>query len=247
MRGGEAVDLGDGDARGAGDARDLGAHGADRPVAQHRDGLAGEVRDLRRVDGVAERVEERADLGRDHRGVERHDVERGHDDVLREAAVAVNAEDPGVLADVALSGAAGTARAAGHVHLGGDVLADLEVRPLAARPERDDLAAELVAVDARRLDHARHRRVPLVDVFVGAADGGGEDLDEDLGLAGDGNGDGPDLGGGGAGGGLGLDDGRHLRREAGGHEGEAGAPRLRRSLLPVLPPAFRLLPTQSPA
>ena len=213
--GGEAVDLGDGDARGSGDARDLGAHGADRSVAEDGDRRPGEVGDLRGVDGVAERVEEGADLGRDDPAVERDDVERGHLDVLREAAVAVDAEDPGVLADVAAAGQAGAARAVGDVHLGRDVLADLEMRALAAGTERDDLAAELVAVDARRLDHARHRRVPLVDVLVRAADGGGDDLDQHLGLAGDGNGDGLDLGGGRAGGGFRLDDGGHGGGEPG--------------------------------
>src|SRR5262249_7694615 len=148
--------------------------------------------------------------------VERDDVERGHLDVLGEAAVAVDAEDLRVLADVAAAGQAWAARAVGDVHLGRDGLADVEVRGLAAGSARGGLATELVAVDARRLDQARHRRVPLVDVSVRAADGGGDDLDEDLGLAGNGNGNGLDLCGGGTGGGFGLDDGGHGGGDAGG-------------------------------
>ena len=76
---------------------------------------------------------------------------------------------------------------AGDVHLGRDVLALLEVGALASGAERHDLAAELVAVDAGHLHHAGHGRVPLIDVLVGAADGGGDHADEDLGLAGAGD------------------------------------------------------------
>ena len=71
--------------------------------------------------------------------------------------------------------------AADDVHLGGDVVADCElafVDALRARAELLDEAAELVAVNARRRDLVADRRIPVIDVLVGAADGGGGDADQ---------------------------------------------------------------------
>src|ERR1700682_1178505 len=51
---------------------------------------------------------------------------------------------------------------------------------MGALAELFDEAAELVAVDARRRQRVLDRRIPVIDVFVGAADGGGGDADEDL-------------------------------------------------------------------
>ena len=211
MRGRVRVDLGDGDPGRAGDSGDLGAHRADRPVAEDRDGLARQVRDLRRVDGIAQGVQERADSRRHHLAVEGDDVEGRDRDVLGEAAVAVNPEDPRVLADVPLFRPAGAAVAAAYVHLGRNVLAFMEMRQGPARPERRDLAAELVSVDPRRLDHPGHGLVPLVDVLVRSADGRREHPDEDLRLAGLGNGHTLDFRGFGTRSRLDLDHGMHGR------------------------------------
>src|SRR5260370_27697838 len=88
----------------------------------------------------------------------------------------------------AVAGAGLGALAADQVDLRGHVIADGEVLALRALAESLDEAAELVAVDARRRHGIADRRVPMIDVFVRAADGRGGDADEHL--VGAGNGDG---------------------------------------------------------
>ena len=68
------------------------------------------------------------------------------------------------------AGAALQALAAGDVHLGGNEVAFFYAGHFVA--ECDDLAAKFVSGDERRLDAALGPAVPLVDVEVGAADGG---------------------------------------------------------------------------
>src|SRR5439155_2587237 len=77
--------------------------------------------------------------------VERQHVGCGHDDVLGERPVAVHADDAGVLADVAVAGAALQAVAAHDVTFGRHELAGLEARHAVA--DRHDLARELVPHD----------------------------------------------------------------------------------------------------
>ena len=184
MRRGLRVDVGDRDPRRARDARDFRAHGADRAVSQYRDRLSREVRDLRGVDRVAQGVQESADARRHDVPVERDDVVRGNHHVLREAAVLVDPQNARVLADMPLSRPARPAVAAGDVHLGRDVQSFAQVLALRLRAEPDDLAAELVSIDARGLHDRRHRLVPLVDVTIGSADRGRENPDEHLSGAG---------------------------------------------------------------
>ena len=105
----------------------------------------------------------------------------GNDDVFGEGAVGVHADDLDVLADVRFADAALQALAAGHVHLGGDEIAFLHAGDLVA----DGLhrAAELVSGNERRMNAALRPLVPVVNVQVGAADGGDLDLDQDVGAA----------------------------------------------------------------
>ncbi len=158
---------------------DGGGHGADRTEAGDGHRLAGQVDDLRRMHGVAEGVEEGADAQRHVRAEPDH-VRRRHLHELGEGAVFVQAVDLRARADVAVAGAALRALAADNVHLGGDIVADGEVLALRAFSELLDEAAEFVAVDPRRRHRLLNRRVPVVDVLVGAADGGRCDTDEHL-------------------------------------------------------------------
>ena len=80
-------------------------------------------------------------------------TDAGHDHVLGEGAVAVDAEDLRLLAHVRLAGAAVEADAAGDVALGRDVVARRDVADVA--PDLDDGAGELVAERERRLNAVR--------------------------------------------------------------------------------------------
>ena len=66
---------------------------ADRPAAEDRHRLAGEILAARGEDGVAERLLERRDLGRELGAVVLPDHRLGDGDELGERAVAVDAED----------------------------------------------------------------------------------------------------------------------------------------------------------
>src|SRR5258708_6247900 len=175
------------DAAGAAVLRDRGSHGADRPEAGDGHRLTSQIHDIRGVYGVAEGIEERADPQR-HVGSELDDVRGRHLDEFGEGPIFVQAVDLRAGTDVAVAGAALRALAANHVHLRGHVVADSEVLALRALAESLDEAAELVAVDARRRHRVADRRVPVIDVFVGAADGRGGDADEHFVRAGNGDG-----------------------------------------------------------
>ena len=185
VRGGEGVDLGDRDAGGARDARDLGAHRADRTVAR---GPPRTCRRGRRPASCGRRCRARRGTRPTFGGidvpVERHDVEGRHDHVLREAAVAVHAEDPRVLADVAAARCGRGGSAPQVTCISAETYwPSSRCGPLAARPEGDDLAAELVAVDARRLDHPGHRRRPTGRCACPSRRRRSRAPDQDLGLA----------------------------------------------------------------
>ena len=124
------------------------------------------------MDGVAHRIHDGADIGRD--AVELHDVGGRHRDVFGEGAVAVDADDLSAVAEVGVAGAALEAVAADDVAFGGDQVAHgEEAAGRRLRAELGDLASELVA---RSTTGGRSRRlrpaIPLPDVQVGAADAG---------------------------------------------------------------------------
>ena len=114
-----------------------------------------------------------------NRRIELPDVRLGDDDVLGECAVGVHADDLHVLADVRFADAALQALAAGHVHLGGDEVAFLDAGNFLAHGFDD--AAELVPGNERRMNAALRPLVPLINMQVGAADGGHLDLDQNVG------------------------------------------------------------------
>src|SRR5436309_119925 len=71
-----------------------------------------------------------------------------------------------------------SATATDDVPFAGDDLADVEVRHIGA--DLDDGANEFMADDERDGNGLLGPGVPLVDVQVGAADAGAQDLDEDV-------------------------------------------------------------------
>ena len=100
----------------------------------------------------------------------------GHDHVLGEGAVAVNADATAVDAEVTSAGTAVAAPAADQVALGADDVADVHIED--ADPHLRHLADELVAEDQRRRDRLLRPRVPGLDVQVGATDAGATHADE---------------------------------------------------------------------
>ncbi len=136
--------------------------------------------------GIAERIQDRRDLIVDRRRqLER--VERRDDEVFGERAGPVHADADGVAAQVAASGAAVAAVAAGDVTLARDAIARLEARDFAA--DLHDLAAVFVPDRHRHRDGLLRPGVPVIDVHVRAADGAALDADQDVVRAGDGFGD----------------------------------------------------------
>jgi hypothetical protein len=119
---------------------DRDRHEADRAAAGDEHVLD-EREGQRGVHGVAERVEDRAELGR-HIGVVHPDVRGGKGEVLRIRAVALHAESDRADAHLPAAGAAVAAHAAHDVPLAGDAVADRDV--VHQRAHLDDLAVELV-------------------------------------------------------------------------------------------------------
>src|SRR5690606_15088019 len=132
-----------------------------------------------RVDRVAQGVHDGGHLVGDG-PIELPDVGRGHHHIGGEAPVPVDATNLDVLANVGLAGPAVGAPAAGEVHLGGDGGAHGEALGVDPGAQGGQAPAELVAEDEGELEAGLGPGVPLVDVDVGAADGGGGHLDEDL-------------------------------------------------------------------
>jgi hypothetical protein len=106
------------------------------------------------------------------------DVGHGQDDVLCEAAAALDAHACGVGAEVAASGEAVAAASADDVTFAADDLSGGEVGYVGA--DFYDFADELVADGEADGDGFAGPGVPFVDVEVGAADAGLEDADLDV-------------------------------------------------------------------
>src|SRR5207253_7855496 len=150
---------------GPGGARDAHREAADRPAPHHEDGAALNLGREHCVEGIPHSVHDGADRGRN--AVQRQHVGGGHGDVLGERAVAIHADDAGVLADVAVPGTALEAVSAHDMALGGHQLAWPKLGDAIAR--RHDLPGEFVTHHQRRLDAALRPRVPVGDVDVRAA------------------------------------------------------------------------------
>ena len=127
--------------------------------------------------GVAEGVKERDDLfvealvHRDHIG-------GGDAEILGKSAVPVHAHALGTFAPLDLAGAAVAAGAAADVAFAGDQLADLQAGD--ALTQFGDLAHILVADGHAGLHMGSGPVGPVVNMYVGTADGGLVDLDQHL-------------------------------------------------------------------
>ena len=178
------VDVGDHHVARADVLADARGDDADGAGAGDQHVLAHHVELQRAVRGVAVGVEERGQLGRD--GVrDRPEVGGGHDDVFGERAGARDADAHRVRAQVLAAGAAVAAVAADQVAFGRHAVAQRIAGD--ARAHLDDAADELMADHQARRDGALAPVVPLVDVQVGAADGGFLELDQHLVRAGRGH------------------------------------------------------------
>ena len=119
------VHVGDHDVAAADEAGDRDRHDADGAGACDQHVLADQVEGQRRVGRVAEGIQDRGDLVGDRIGQLEH-VAGGQRHVLGEAAGAVDADAERVATQVAASGAAVAAVAAGDVPFARDAIADAE-------------------------------------------------------------------------------------------------------------------------
>ena len=135
--------------------------------------------------GVAEGIEERDHILR-QAFIDDDDVGLRDADVFRKRAVAVHADADGVLAPLDVAAVAVAAAVTGDVALAGNALANVQSGD--ARAKLGDLADVFMADGHGRLDVLLRPWIPVINMYVRAADGGLVDLDEDLTGAGLGNG-----------------------------------------------------------
>jgi hypothetical protein len=152
-------------------------HATDRAGARDQHILAQDGECQRRVDGIAERVEDGGDLRVDP-GPVVPDVRHRQGDQLGERPGAIDADTLRVGAQLPAPGHAVAAAAADHVALAAHEVAGVEVADVVS--DGNDLAHELVADDERHRDRALRPGVPAVDVHVGAADSGAVHADQDV-------------------------------------------------------------------
>jgi hypothetical protein len=156
---------------------DCGRHHPDRPGAGDDDVLADDGPLQRRVDGIAERVEEdaevRVELARLHPR-----VGRGDDDVVGEGPVTVDPDADRVDAHVLAAGPAVATVPADDMALPRHSVPDADV--LDVHTHLDDLAEELVPQRLRHLHRRRRPVVVVVQVEVGATESGAQNPDLDV-------------------------------------------------------------------
>ena len=157
---------------------------ADRAGARDEHVLADQVEPQCGVGGVAERIEDRGDVVADVCGHD-EDVVGGDDDVIGERTWTRDADAGVVVAELAAATLAVTAVAAGDVTLTRHPLTDLEAGHCGT--DRGDLAHELVAHHHRGRHGGLRPRIPVVDVQVGAADGGLVHTDQHVAITRDGH------------------------------------------------------------
>ena len=132
------------------------------------------------MDGIAQGIEDRADLVIDLVG-QRHDVEGGQPQILRERPLLIDADTACLGVEVELARAALTRGFADQMPLAADPLAKVQVLHIAA--EFDDLASEFMARHQRHRHGARRPFVPVPDMDIGAANAGLVDPDQHVILA----------------------------------------------------------------
>ena len=154
------VEVAGDDERRTGGAGDAHRKAADRAAAEHEDGAAGDRGFENGVDGVAHRIHDRADFGGD--SIELHHVRCGHRDVVGKRAVAVDADDPGALAEMGRAQAALETVPADDVAFRGYRVSNGEqLFALGLPAELDDLSGKLMADHHRGLEAGRWPRRPI--------------------------------------------------------------------------------------
>ncbi len=168
------------------------------------------------MDGIAERIEYGAQFAGDALG-QRHDVEGRDGQVLRETARAIDADALRFRIEVETAHARRFGIHIDDMAFAGDALAEAQVAGDAGA-DLDDFAGEFVPRDHRHGNGLLRPFVPVIDVDVGAADGGVGDADQHIFRPAVGHGCGhfPD-----AGFGLQLAEPFHGRGECGCHAGQA--------------------------
>ena len=166
----EIVDVGQNYGAGPGVTRDGGGHHADRPGTGDQHILAQQVELLRRMHGIAERIENRPYLiGNVVRQFD--DVEGRGDDKLCKGTLTVHADAASTGIEMEMAGASRFRIEVDDMALGRDPLADPEAA-VDVLANGDDLAGELVASDHGHRDVLLAPLIPVPDVDVGATDGG---------------------------------------------------------------------------
>ena len=168
----------------AGIFADTRSNHANRTCAGNEYVLTNQREHQRGVRRVAEGVKKRNNILRQAL-VDDNDVGLRNTDIFGKRAVAINANTNGILAPLDIAGMAVTAMAAGNVPFARDALADMQ--PCHAFAERGDFADIFMTDGHGRLDMQLRPRVPVVDVYVRAADGSFVDFDKNLARAGFGN------------------------------------------------------------
>ena len=169
-----------------------GEHGGCAHGPRHRDGeqsdgaaagdghgFGGDFTRQHSMNRVAQRIKNGGVLLRNG-GIEFPDVRFWNDYIFGEGAVCIDADNLHVLADVGFAGAALQALAACHMHFGGDKVAFFHTRYFIA--ECGYLAAKLMPWNQWRMNAVLRPAVPVVDVQVGAADGGNLHFDRQTSL-----------------------------------------------------------------
>jgi hypothetical protein len=129
------------------------------------------------VKGIAHGIMDPSDVERD-RIVEVPHVRGGHRDVLGEAAVTVDSDDPRVRTNVSVSRSAEQTASVNDVSLGRHPVTLFHIGD--EPPDLYHVAGEFVPDDERRLAPRLRPRIPVVDVNVGAAHSGPAHTNENL-------------------------------------------------------------------
>jgi len=129
------------------------------------------------MEGIAHGVMNSADIVADV-VIEMPHVCRGHCDELGEAAIAIDADDLCVRADVCIASPTEKTPPVDNMPLGGYAISFLDVGD--ETPDFHDISGEFMTDDERRLASRLRPVVPVVDVNISAAHAGASDTDENF-------------------------------------------------------------------
>jgi hypothetical protein len=149
-------------------------HNADRSSASDQNIFTEQVERQRRMDRVAKWIEDAGDIARDV-CIVNPDVGHRQRQVIGKRPGPIHADTLRVLAQMTPPGETVPATATDNVPFAADDVTNMKVMDIVA--DLDDPADELVADGHWHGNRLLGPRVPLVDMDIGAADAGLEDLD----------------------------------------------------------------------